>query len=517
MRFVMLVAVLSAVSSSFAMPAHATTPDHCKALATMDFGRIQDAPTRVMAANVVAAREKVPAYCKVEGYVSPQVGIELKLPLENWNEKFLFQGCGAMCGVMMGSPACDDGVARGYACATTDMGHRAPMTDGKWAYNNPLLEIDLGHRGTHVATLAGKAITKAFYNDDLAYAYFRGCSTGGRQGLVEAQRYPYDFDGIIAGSPVLYQPMGPPLHLTWGVTSNLDDQGNPIFDAAKLPALHRAVLAACDARDGLKDGLIDDPFGCSFDPASLQCAGESTDQCLTPAEVDVVRKFYEGPKGTGKQSFAPMGMMPGSELSWEGYFKGGKNAPSTIFATEALRYLAFPEDPGPTYEITQFDWARDPQRISQSHLSAANPDMSLFKKAGGKMILFHGLSDGAIMATTTTAFYDTITRTMGGAENTQDFARLYLPTGLNHCSGGDGLTAIDFLSALENWVERKQAPDSLVGYNVPNTQPNAALPIGFTSDQAAFARPIFPYPDRAVYDGSGDWKDPRNFKRKKGK
>ncbi|MDX2143397.1 MAG: tannase/feruloyl esterase family alpha/beta hydrolase [Rhodospirillaceae bacterium] len=497
---------------------HAATAEQCKALTGMDFGRVQDAPTRLMSSVVVAATDKMPAYCRAEGFVAPQVGLEIKLPLDNWNGKFLFQGCGAMCGQMLGAVACDDGVARGYACATTDMGHKSPAVyDGKWAYNNPDAEIDLGHRATHVATLAGKAITAAFYNGELKYAYFRGCSTGGRQALVAAQRYPYDYDGIIGGSPVLYQLMGPPLQLIWGATINFDSSGNVILDSEKLPAVHKAAVAACDANDGVTDGIIDEPRACKFDPASMKCAGAANNECLTDAEIDVVRKMYEGPKPTGKQSFAPLGLMPGSELTWEGYFKGGKKASNYGFAAEMLRYLVFPEDPGPGYDPMQFDWARDPQRMSLGTFSAANPDMGAFKRGGGKLILFHGWSDSAIMATSTIAYYETVTRTMGGAKAAAEFSRLYLPPGLNHCTGGKGINTVDFLTALEGWVERGQAPEGLMGYNVTATQPNAALPLGFRPTDAAFARPVFPYPDRAVYDGSGDWKDAANYKPGKAK
>ncbi|MSO97070.1 MAG: tannase/feruloyl esterase family alpha/beta hydrolase [Rhodospirillaceae bacterium] len=496
----------------------AATAEQCKALSEMDFGRIQDAPTKLMTSAVVAAAGGVPAYCRAEGFAAPQVGLEVKLPLENWNGKFLFQGCGAMCGSMMGSAACDDGVARGYACATTDMGHKSPNAqDGKWAYNNPVAEIDVGHRATHVATVAGKAITAAFYSGDLKQSYYRGCSTGGRQALVEAQRYPYDFDGIIGGSPVLYQLMGPPLQLIWAATANFDANGKEIMDAEKIPAIHKAAVASCDALDGVTDGVIDDPRQCKFDPASMKCTSAPNAQCLTDAEVNVARKIYTGPKPTGKQSFAPLGLLPGSELGWIGYIKGGKKSPNYSFASEMLRYLAFSEDPGPNYDPLEFDWARDPQRMSLSALSGANPDMSLFKKGGGKLILFHGLADPAIMATSTMAFYDTVTRTMDGLKETQDFARLYLPPGLNHCTGGAGINTVDFLGALEAWVERGQAPEGLSGYHVTAVQTNAALPIGFKPADAEFARPVYPYPDRAVYDGSGDWKDAANFKRNKGR
>lgn len=484
----------------------------CTALAQQDFGRIQDAPTRVTAAAVTAAADQVPAYCKVEGYVSPAVGIEVRLPMQSWNGKLLFAGCGAMCGSMLGAASCNDAVARGYACATTDMGHRAPAQDGKWAYNNPIAEIDAGHRATHVATLASKAITAAFYGTAIQRSYYRGCSTGGRQGLVAAQRYPFDYDGIIAGAPVLYQLMGPPLQLFWGVQSNLDAAGNPIMSHEKLPALYAASVKACDKADGVEDGLVDRPMQCKFDPAVLRCTGAASNDCLTDAEIEVARRMYAGPP-QGKLPWATsLGLLPGSEMGWEGYLRGGKASSNYGFAAELMRYVVFDQDPGPSLEPTSFDWEKDPQRLSLSTMSAANPDMSLFQRAGGKLIMFHGLADSAIMATSTMTFYDMMTRTAGGLKELQAFARLYLPAGLNHCTGGAGLNTVDFLGALERWVEKGAAPEALMAFHAPKTAPNAAIPVPFNPDEVTLARQVFPYPDRAVYKG-GDWKDPGSFKR----
>jgi feruloyl esterase len=293
----------------------------------------------------------------------------------------------------------------------------------------------------------------------------------------------------------------------------LDSAGNAIVSEKKLPALNKAAVAACDAEDGVTDGLIDLPLQCRFDPAVLRCAGPSGDTCLTDAEIAVIRKMYAGPPSRPGKTFAPLGLLPGSELTWEGYFKGGKAAPNYGFAAELMRYLVFADDPGPSFEPTMFDWSRDPERMSLSVYTAANPDLGPFRNAGGKLIVFHGLADSAIMATSTIAYFDMVTRTMGGAAATGEFARLYLPAGLNHCTGGAGLNSIDFLDALERWVEDGAAPDGLTAYHLKRTAPNAALPLGFRPSDAEFARPVFPYPARAVYDGSSDWKDPANYRR----
>jgi feruloyl esterase len=495
--------------------APAATAEQCSVLADTDFARVLDAPTRVVAATVVAATGSLPAYCRVEGYVAPQVGIEFHLPMAGWNGKLIVAGCGGMCGSLQGLESCPEALARGYACGTTDMGHRAPSMDGKWAYDNPVAEIDVGHRATHVATLAGKAIATAFYDAPIQRAYFRGCSTGGRQGLVEAQRYPYDFDGVIAGAPILYTPMGPPLGSLWNATANLDSRGEPIMSAAKLERLRAAVLDSCDAVDGLKDGVINDPRACKFDVGSLACHGAAGDDCLTADELAVVRKFYQGPRGSPGVLTRVGGQQFGSEGSWTLYLKG-KDTPFYRFATENLRYLGFALDPGPDYDASQFDWNRDPQRLSYSLLSAGNPDLGLFADHGGKLILFHGWADPAISTSSTIAYYEMVTRTMGGLAATQQFARMYLLPGMGHCEGG-GVNFVDLLTALESWVEGGRAPDLLTGYALAGPiGPNVA-PAGFTGTNIgaahpSFARPLFPYPDTARYV-SGDPNNSSSFKR----
>ncbi len=501
--------------------AEAATAEQCTALASQDFGLIPDAPAKVTSASVVPASGVLPSHCRIEAYISPQVGFEGLYPLDTWNGKFLVTGCGAMCGnVTQGIASCPDAVARGFACATTDMGHRAPSQDGKWAYNNPSAEIDVGHRATHVATVAGKEFIKALYGNEAKRTYFRGCSTGGRQGLVAANRYPWDYDGIIAGAAVLYAPLGPPLQLFWDATANIGADGKPIMDPKKLPILAKAVMESCDTvGDGVKDGVISDPWSCQFDPETLKCGAGTAGQCLTDADLGVVKKIYGGPRNSKGPFKRIPGQLPGTELSWAG-FLGGKGSGNYNWANENLRYLAFALDPGPTYDISQFDWDRDPQRLSYSHMTAANPDLEMFADNGGKLILFHGVSDPAITSSVSKGNYELITRTMGGTKKTMEFARLFMIPGMGHCRGGDGATFVDVLAALDDWVEGGKAPDQLTAYAVPDTGPNEA-PKGYNGRNIAgfnpkFSRPLFPYPDQARYSGKGDPNDAKNFKRVSG-
>ncbi len=343
-----------------AFPSEAVSESQCRSLLQLDLGQLREAPSHLVSAQVIDAVGDRPAFCRVEGYVSPQVGFEVHLPLTDWNGKFLFQGCGAMCGSLFGIQGCEEGVAPGYACATTDMGHKGLPYDGKWAYNNPIAQNDFGHRATHVATTAGKAVTDAFYGNAPQVSYFRGCSTGGRQALVEAQRYPTDFDGIIAGAPALYTKMGPPLQLFWGAMNSIKPDGTRVFDPEKLSLVFDAAVKTCDANDGVEDGVISQPRTCDFDPTELQCRRGAEDDCLTSEELDLVQKLYRGAQPKNGLSILANAQLPGSEMGWAGYVSGG----NYNFASEILRYLVFSIDPGPSYTVAEFDWETDPQRMN---------------------------------------------------------------------------------------------------------------------------------------------------------
>ncbi len=493
------------------LPAAADPSDDCRAIAKRDFSQLDEAPTVITSASAVAAQGDVPAYCRVQGIVAPQVGFELHMPLLEWNGKFLFQGCGAMCGQMLGLQGCAEAVTRGYACATTDMGHKSLPYDGKWAYNNLVAERDFGHRATHVATVAGKAVTHVLYGNAPQTSYFRGCSTGGRQALVAAQRYPSDFDGIIGGAPALYTLLGPPLQLFWGMTANLREDGTRILSEKKLPLLHAAALDACDESDGVKDGLISSPQTCTFDPSVLQCEGRTRDSCLSREELNVVRKLYSGAQPDNGFKILANGQWPGSELGWSSYLNGGNYE----FGNEILRYLVFSIDPGPEYDVSQFDWNTDPQRMDLSHITAGNPNLGPFRDGGGKLIMFQGMADSAIIGSGTEAYYKMMSDTMGGADETMRFARLFHFPGMDHCRGGAGLNHADLLSALEDWVEDGSAPEHAMGYHVEfeNGEGPIAPPANFDPSSAKFSRPVYPFPAVPEFTG-GDWRDPSNYRKR---
>ncbi len=463
----------------------AATDNACEALLARDFSRVPDAPTHLTAAAVVA-EPGWPAYCRVQGYVSPQVGFELRAPLADWNQRLLFVGCGGFCGRLTQIERCQEPMGRGYACVTTNLGHESTPIDGKWAYNNREREIDFYFRATHVTAQAAKAIVAELGGAAPRYSYISGCSTGGRQGLISAQRFPEDFDGVIAGAPAGVSPGGG-LHLIWSALANLDEDGHRILSEADVGLLADTVMAQCDGLDGVKDGIIDHPPSCQVDTAAIACP-QPDGRCLTEQQRAVIEKIYAGPQSEQGEPLYSGRPVPGSEPHWvPGYVNDGGPAGYYMFGGEFFRYLAFAEDPGPAWQPEDFDWRRDPPRLRFMRFLnyAANPDLSDFTARGGKLLLYHGWADGQVAPQGTIDYFELATRTMGGAQAADQFMRLYMMPGMAHCMGGPGPDQVDWLSHLENWVERGQPPTNVVA-----GKRNAA-------GEIELARPLAPYPARA--------------------
>jgi feruloyl esterase len=414
-----------------------------------------------------------PAYCQVTGYVAPNVGFEIRLPSENWNGKLLALGCGGDCG-FINAGACRGPLQRGYACIATDTGHRGQ--GGVWAYNDLEALTDFAYRAIHVVAIAGKEIVKKHYGSAPKHSYFFGCSTGGRQALIEAQRFPWDFDGIIAGAPWI-DDSDAAAYAIWAARA-LREGG---LSQADLQRVHDAALAACDLDDGVKDGVIGNPARCAFDPRTSG---------LTAAKADAVRKVYQGLDSGGA--------MPGSELNWlEGF------AENEAWAQIWFRYMTLPPA-GPQWSVADFDFDRDPKRFAsgaqESLFNAANPDLRRFRAAGGKLLIYQGWNDESTTARRTIDYYETAGRVLGGGKAARDTVSLFLVPGMNHCGGGDGAYAIDYLSALEAWVERGVAPDVLIGAHPKEPADSDATSYApllrkFPLDpsEVAFTRRVFPY------------------------
>ena len=451
-----------------ALPAVApVTP--CEALRGVDFTTVPGAPAQISQASTETDQATGKTFCHVTGFVAPQVRFEMKLPAQAWTQRLLMTGCGGLCGMIgMRVEHANDclPVRQGeMAIVATDMGHEGQ--GGVWADKDPVLRTDFAYRGVHVVTLAAKAIVAKYYGQKQAYAYFSGCSDGGREALMEAERFPDDYDGITAGAPASNFTIQNSFYHAWNAHSNTDATGHSILQPAKLPALHAAVLKACDRLDGKADGLISDPTRCTFDPSVIQCApGQSGDTCLTPAEVAAVRGIYAGAHDDQGNRFVVGAPQPGSELAWQGVevpMMPGGPVGSAMFAEDSVKYLLnWPSLPASwhTADFT-FDKATFAAMTANNALyGATDPDLSTFFNRGGRLIMWHGWADQHISPINTIAYYRAVEATLG-ADATRQGMRFYLFPGVYHCGGGEGPNEFDILTPVMAWVESHKAPDGI--------------------------------------------------------
>jgi feruloyl esterase len=432
----------------------------------------------------------LPSFCRVQGVLRPtsdsHIAFEVWLPADGWNARF--QGVGN--GGFAGSIAYSDlaaAVQSGYAAAATDTGHTGAVTDAGWADGHPEKIVDFGWRAVHLTTVAGKAITESFYGTPPRRSYFSSCSNGGRQALMEAQRFPEDYDGIIAGAPA-YNWTGLFTGFVWNAQA-LSRPGATI-PAAKTPAIASAVLAQCDELDGLVDGLVSDPRQCRVEPQMLRCAEEETDACLTDPQIAALDAIYQGPRTSNAQriyfGFPPGGEAAPGTAGWDLWIFGAAPAAGiqNAFGSNFIKYVVgAPEDWTPA----DFDFDRDFESLeakTSATFNATDADLSRFAARGGKLILYHGWSDAAIPAQGTIAYRDQVVRRMG-AGSAASFMRLFMVPGMHHCAGGtgpsdfgqNGIPAPDsdpstsLAAALEAWVEADRAPEQLIARAQP--QPDA--------------------------------------------
>jgi len=521
---ILAVAALCGVLASGGPSAAAQPTDpaaHCESLKGPASFTADGLHVSITSAKVTKVYDDLPEVCLVDGYTAPAVGFRIAMPMANWNGKYLQTGCGGACGTTK-LFFCDEALNRGYACLATDMGHTSTTADWDWAYNNLQGKVDFAFRSTHLAVIIGKALTTVFYGETPSKAYFYGCSTGGRQGYLEAEMFPADFDGIIAGAPPLSE-TGSGLQLAWSMLSNTRPDGSLILNESDARLIHAAVLADCDMNDGVKDGLMGDPRACRFDPAEIACAKKGSaggdGACLTPEKLDAVRKIYGGPVDSAGHAIGHQGGVPvGSELAWIGDYvaKGARPPQYAYFIQEFMRYMAFNPAPGGDFKLATLDFDRDPARMGESEklYSASNPDLRAFKAKGGKLISFQGWGDTSVVPGGTVDFYETVTRTMGGPKSTLDFYRLFTIPGGRHCSSdGAGAEAVNYLPALEAWVEAGKAPEVLLGQNYDRGDlPLRALHFPLDPKRVRFTRPVYPYPAVAHYAGAGDPNDAANYK-----
>jgi hypothetical protein len=470
---------------------------------------IPGAVTHVTSAEVIETAG-TPRHCEVGGVVEPAVKFQLELPLDTFTGRYLQYGCDGYCGFFAPPElrACGGPRDGTFAVAATDDGHVAQppgqfgVVDATWAVGNRAARDDFFFRAPHVVAKASKRIIAAFYGSPPRRSYFNGCSTGGREGLLLAQRYPRDFDGIVAGAPTHY--FGPiAVNEAWVARANLAPDGSPVITKDKLAPLHAAVVRACDRRDGLADGQIEDPRACRFDPAKVQCPpGADRPDCLTAAQVAAARKLYAGARDARGRRLYPASETLGSELAWDVFVVPlpGFGAFSGILADGYLKHMGYPLGT-PHSSLADFQFTvRELDRLTPEGVkgNAMSLDLGEFRRAGGKLLLWHGWADANIPPGATVDYYERLVR---NHRRTQRWARLFMVPTLHHCGIGGGyeLNRFDPFDAIVPWVEHGKAPDRLIAYKQD--------PQG----HVLRSRPVFPYPLRARYDGSGSLDDERNF------
>jgi len=380
-----------------------------------------------------------------------------------------------------------DALRAGYASASTDTGHVGAR--GTFALDHPEKLIDFSWRSEHEMTVKAKTLIQAYYGAAPTLSYWNGCSTGGRQGLKEAQMFPNDYDGVIAGAPANRTAIS-----LWIAHAVLKDPASYI-PPTKYPVIHHAAVAACDAVDGLKDGLIDDPSLCRFDPSVLLCKGADGPSCLTEPQIVAAKKIYSpatNPR-TGEELFSSL--VPGTELGW-GVQALGPEPSAPIY--DQYRYVVFKD---PNWDWKTFDFDKDVARGNRPEnliMNATDPDMKRFFSHGGKLLLYHGWSDPNVPALNTIKYYNSVVKNLGGADRAADRIRLFLAPGMGHCSGGEGPNVFDKIGSLEHWVEQGRAPDALLASHL-------------TDGRIDRTRPLCPYPQVAKYKGTGGTDDAANF------
>jgi feruloyl esterase len=430
------------------------------------------------------APQILPAHCQVQLDLKPSSDSLIKMemwlpPADKWNGKFMGVGNGGFAGSIQGlTNEMPQALRLGYATAGTDTGHQEQ--GGAWAIGHPEKMIDFGYRATHEMTLKGKQIVKTFYDQTAKYSYFKGCSTGGRMAVMEAQRYPEDYDGIIAGSLANRH-----IHMwTAGVARSIDLYRHPegAISTEQAALVNNMVMGKCDT---LKEGFLNNPRACKVDFSTLACkAGQSGNDCLTTAQLKTVETYYGGVKNSkGELIFS--GQALGNAIAAQ---RPNENGPGATFDLVKIAR----NDPNVDWKT--FDLDRDMKFLDEKigYVDAVNPDLKKFKSKGGKLLLTHGWADTGITSENTVLYYESVLDKMG--KDQSDWMRLFMAPGMGHCGGGPGVNTFDSIGTLEQWVEKGTAPATMMGTN----------PNGLT-------RPLCPYPQAAEYSGSGDLKDAKNW------
>jgi feruloyl esterase len=485
--------ILALAACAFLVPSFAGAATCEQLAASLQLTNAKVTATEAVTSGTFMDQKNLPPFCRVQLTLTPSSDSDIKsevwLPLNNWNGKFQQVGNGAWAGsIQYGALA--EGIRRGYATASTDAGHTG--TDASFAVGHPEKLKDFGYRAVHETAVQSKATLTNFYGMAPKLSYFNGCSGGGRMAFQEAQRFPADFDAVLAGAPG-YNRVNQSVWMLMNAKATLDNPAS-FIPPAKYAVLHRAALDACDAQDGLKDGLISEPLSCHVDPAVTQCKSGDAPNCLTAPQVEAARKLYAGvtnPK-TGERIFPRL--EPGSELSWGG--PAGGPEPLAVGA-DLFKFVVFKD---PKWDFRKFDLARDydaVHKIDSLDLSPSSPDLKAFVARGGKLLIYQGWADQNVAPQSTVDYYNNVVKTIG-QKRVDDSVRLFFAPGMAHCGGGEGPNVFDALAPLEQWREQGKAPTSILATHS-------------TSGKVDRSRPLCPFPQVAKYTGTGSIDDAANF------
>ena len=487
---------------------------------TYQAGTFPPQPSPFGDGNMAEFYSKLPAFCRVVAVAKPSadsnIVIDIWAPLTGWNGKFQGVGNGGFAG-QIDYLGLGEAVGNGYVAAATDTGHAGSAIDAAWALGHPEKVVDFGHRAIHEMTGVAKVVAQQFYGRLPSHSYFASCSDGGREALMEAQRYPADYDGILAGAPANY----------WTAllsTAVVDTQALTATPAsfippAKIPTIAHAALAACDKLDGVRDGILNDPRQCHFDPSSIECKeGEDSAACLTAPQVTALGKIYAGLRDADGRQIFP-GYLPGAEEGSNGWgtWITGQAPAKSLLAFFGAGYFSDMVYEKANWDYKTFTLESGLQMANDKTadvLNAVNPDLSAFRARGGKLILYHGWDDPAIPALNTVNYYESVEAKLGQA-SADSFTRLYMAPGMQHCAGGPGpdnfgqsLTwpaddpGHNVRIALEDWVERGVAPTTIIATKTAGDNGQGAV---------TMTRPLCPYPQFARYNGTGDTNRAENF------
>jgi feruloyl esterase len=459
------------------------------------------------------AVKDLPSFCRVAGVIQASadsyIRFEVWLPANGWNGKYRGVGNGGFAGSIDFS-SLGNSIRRGYATAATDTGHEGEAADGSWAYKHPEKVVDYGYRALHLTTVNAKDLTKAFYNSAPQRSYFDSCSNGGREALVEAQRFPEDFDGILAGAPANnWTHM-----LAGGVDVSQVLYGNPAgyIPSVKLPAITAAVRAACDSQDGVKDGILNDPTRCHFDPNVLLCRGPESRTCLTASQITPLKKIYSGSQNSKGEPIFP-GLIPGGEEgpgAWGSWVTGTGPGGGPGYIENFLRYMVF-EDPGWSVLKGNVDEAvRAADAKTASILNATDPDLHRFQSRGGKLIMYHGWNDAAISPLNSVNYFNNVVAKMG-TDQTGQFIRLYMAPGVQHCTGGVGPSSFGQLGQTTAKGSKYGLADALESWAEKGTAPGEITATKYNGSTVEMTRPLCAYPEVPKYNGTGDTNDAASF------